>query len=553
MRSTDLVFSLMFACLSRGHSVKLTRSKLIDIELIILVRKLAALVVLLVLIGCDQRPAVTVNGEVLTGKYVEPDGVAAFLGVPFAEPPVGKLRWRAPQALRSKLKRRDTSEFAAACMQTMRILDWYRYMGETFGAPADYYADLKISEDCLYLNLWAPTLDDDAKLPVMVWIHGGSNNSGWSYENNYRGHVLASQGVVVVTVAYRLGVFGFLSHPELNGDEPVANFGLWDLIAALQWIQENIEAFGGDPDRVTLFGESAGGEDVLALMFAEPAAGLFHRGILQSTAGYGLSMPTLAAEQQRGADLASALGLSGGETLTSLRLVPADKLLEVYGETFADYYHSPAIDGQLLTDATWENIQARKFAAHELIVGTNDHEWFDFIPEGASLDDVVLTASNHPRIGGDKALAMVAGETDPRRAMDRLITGDRFVCPSQNTAAHRTASGGSAWMYFFTRVREDEAGTSLGAFHGAEYSYVFGVHDAYMTTNETDLELTTTMQKYWTNFAATGNPNGDGVPDWPRFKAPHFEVQELGDSVLTIPANEPEMCASFEAWNTARH
>ncbi len=108
-------------------------------------------------------------------------------------------------------------------------------------------------------------------------------------------------------------------------------------------------------------------------------------------------------------------------------------------------------------------------------------------------------------------------------------------------------------MYFFTRVREDEAGTSLGAFHGAEYSYVFGVHDAYMTTNETDLELTTTMQKYWTNFAATGNPNGDGVPDWPRFKAPHFEIQELGDSVLTIPAIEPEMCASFEAWNTARH
>ena len=515
-------------------------------------RKLASLFVLLVLTGCDPSPAVTVNGEVLAGKYVEPGGVAAFLGVPFAEPPVGELRWRAPQSLQSGLERRDASEFAAACMQSMRILDWYRYMAETFGASADYYADLKISEDCLYLNLWTPTLDDNAKLPVMVWIHGGSNRSGWSYENNYRGHVLARQGVVVVTVAYRQGVFGFLSHPELSGDEPVANFGLWDLIASLQWIRKNVETFGGDPDRVTLFGESAGGENILALMFAEQAAGLFHRGILQSTAGYGLSMPTLETEQQRGADLASALGLSGAETLAPLRLVPADKLLDVYEDTFADYYHSPAIDGQLLTGSTWENIQARKFADHEMIVGSNDHEWFDFIPKGASSDDVVLTASNHPRIGGDKALAIVAGETDRRRAIDRLVTADRFVCPSQNTAAHRTASGGNAWMYFFTRVREDEAGASLGAFHGAEYSYVFGVHDAYMTTNETDLELTAAMQKYWINFAATGNPNGDGVPDWPQFKASHFEVQELGDSVLTIPAIEPEMCASFEAWNAAQ-
>ena len=208
------------------------------------------LIAIIALAGCEQSPSVIVDGELLVGKYVG-ENVTTFLGVPFAEPPVGELRWRAPQALTSKQERRDATEFAAACMQPMRILDWYRWMAETFGASPDYYEDLEVSEDCLYLNLWTPTLESDAKLPVMVWIHGGSNISGWSYEKNYRGHVLAPQGVIVISVAYRQGVFGFLSHPELAGEGAVANFGLWDLVAAFQSIQDDIEQFGGDTDRVT--------------------------------------------------------------------------------------------------------------------------------------------------------------------------------------------------------------------------------------------------------------------------------------------------------------
>ena len=137
------------------------------------------LIAIIALAGCERPPSLTVDGELLVGKYVG-ENVAAFLGIPFAEPPVGDLRWRAPQALTSKQERRDTTEFAPACMQTMRILDWYRYMAETFGASPDYYEDLEVSEDCLYLNIWTPTLDSDARLPVMVWIHGGSNISGWS-------------------------------------------------------------------------------------------------------------------------------------------------------------------------------------------------------------------------------------------------------------------------------------------------------------------------------------------------------------------------------------
>jgi para-nitrobenzyl esterase len=502
------------------------------------------LVVLVFLYGCDNTPRVTVDGELLVGKRV--DDVAIYLGVPFAEPPVGDLRWRGPQPLTSRVEQRDATEFAAACMQTMRILDWYRYMAETFGASRDYYDDLEVSEDCLYLNLWTPTLDDTARLPVMVWVHGGSNNSGWSYENNYRGHVLAPQGVVVVTVAYRQGLFGFLSHPDLNNADAVANFGLWDLVAALQWIQDNIEQFGGDPDRVTLFGESAGGQDILALMLAEPAQSLFHRGVLQSTAGYGISMPSLDSERQRGADLGDVIG---ADSIDELRQVDADKVLTVYTENFDDYYHSPAIDGQLITGSTWEAIQAHEFGNHDIMVGTNRDEWLDFIKGDASADDLARAARNNARIGGEEALATVADEVDPRRAMDRLITAEKMVCPSQNLAANRAASGGRAWVYYFTRQREDDGGKKVGAFHGAEYSYVFGTHDDYMATTDVDLKLSTVMQRYWINFATTGNPNGEGLPEWPMFQHPGPLVQELGDEVRAIPAIEPGLCAAFEAWN----
>lgn len=498
------------------------------------------------LAACDRAPSVVVDEEKLIGKYVEDGKVAAFLGVPFAEPPVGELRWQGPQGLATKVSRRETTEFAPACIQIMRILDWYRTVAETFGGSANYYPDLEISEDCLYLNVWTPSVDATAGLPVMIWVHGGSNRSGWSYEPNYHGHNLAQQGVVVISIAYRHGLFGFISHDELDPADPIANFGLWDIVAALRWVKQNVTTFGGDPNRVTMFGESSGAQNIVALMFAKPAEGLFHRAILESTAGFGIDrMALLKDEQTRMRNF--ALSVSPSDTsLAALRALPARDLLERYEAEFGDYYHSPAVDGQLFTKPIWDSVSAEESSQIPIIIGSNSDEWFDWLPDDINWAGVAEAADSAWHENAAEALSIVRDETDPRRAADRLFTASNFLCKSQAFAKRMTAAGQDAWMYFFTRVREDQGGAKMRAFHGAEYAYSFDTHDTYMTTNATDRALTRAMQSYWVSFAATGNPNSKGTTDWPRYEAPDFLVQELGDEVFSAAAPEPELCALFE-------
>jgi para-nitrobenzyl esterase len=334
----------------------------------------------------------------------------------------------------------------------------------------------------------------------------------------------------------------------LPTDEPVANFAYWDLIASLQWIHDNIEKFGGDPNRVTMFGESAGAENILALMLVEQTDGLLHRGIAQSTAGFGLNRTsTLAEEQQRAVELATALGLPEEGSLEALRAVPADVLFAAYDAAFAGYYHAPAIDGQLLVESTWESIHRRGFGGRQLIIGTNDHEWYASTAEDTSWDDVVREGAELVEgINFERALAAVRDEADPRRAMDRLRTASSMLCASQHVAATMNAAGGAAWMYHFTRTPQGQNGESLGAYHGVEYPYIFDTHDPYFAINEKDRALARSMQKYWVSFAATGDPNSGGTAEWPRFEAPDFLVQELGDEVFSTAPPELELCALFE-------
>lgn len=509
----------------------------------------AAIVLLVSIAACDPRPVVEVDGESLQGIRLEGQRVSAFRGIPFAEPPLGGLRWRPPQPLASKQPKRDATGFAPACMQSMRIVEWYRDVAEAFGAARDAVADLDVSEDCLYLNVWTPSLDESAGLPVMIYVHGGSNKSGWSFEPNYHGHVLADRGIVAVSVAYRLGAFGFFSHPELADSGGAANFGLLDLVAALRWVREHIAAFGGDPDRVTLFGESAGAQNILALMTSREARGLFHGAILQSTAGFGIGRrdsPSLADERERGKETTALFGIGGAATLADLRRIPADELLRKYEQAFVDYYHSPVVDGAVLETSIWEAIENGAIADVPLIIGTTADEWYGSTPEDASAADVAASVGDSAFLNSAEALRLVGTEEDPREAMDRILTADRMLCPSRLIAAKHNAGGSAAWMYRFTRVREGAAGASMRAYHGAELPYVFGTHDAWFPTTDTDRELTEIIMSYWVRFAARGDPNSAGLPEWPVFAAPDYPVMEFGDSAILTGPPEPALCRVFD-------
>lgn len=512
--------------------------------------QLTVLLILIVIAGCGQDRGVNVNGESLHGEILADSGVQVFRGIPFAEPPIGDLRWRAPVPYQGRGGERDATAFAPACMQHMGILDWYRGMAEKFGSTRDEFEDLAISEDCLYLNIWTPSPDASESLPVMVYIHGGSNDSGWAYEPDYHGHVLAERGVVMVSIAYRLGVFGFLSHPELGDEEVRANFGLWDQVAALEWVRDNVARFGGDPQRITLFGESAGAQDILALMAAPPAAGLFHGAILQSNAGFGIGergTPSIEQEQNRGVETAALFGFEGAGALDALREVTADRLLSRYLEAFPNYYHSPAVGGRLLPRSVWDVINSGELAPLPMIIGSNGDEWYDRAPPDADEARILATAEMAGFTDTDAALQAVNSENDVRKKIDRIGAAGGMVCPSQHTAAIQARAHENAWVYYFTRIRDGAGGALVRAYHGAELPYVFGTHARWITTTDVDLELTQHILDYWTQFAASGNPNRSGNPKWPVFAEPDYPVMEFGDTAKIIAPPEPDLCALFRA------
>jgi para-nitrobenzyl esterase len=511
-----------------------------------MMRSVAIALLFMLFVACTRQPEVNVDGEQLRGERLDGTGIAVFRGIPFAEPPLGDLRWRAPQPLQTKVPDRNATEFAPACMQSMGILEWYRDMAELFGSTRDEFSDLTVSEDCLYLNIWTASLDEDARRPVMVYIHGGSNDQGWAYEPDYHGHVLAERGVVLVSIAYRLGVFGFLSHPDIGDSEAQANFGLWDQVAALEWIQKNISKFGGDPGRVTVFGESAGSQDVLALMTSERAAGLFHGSILQSNAGFGIGRrgsPSLDDERQRGMDTAALFGFDGNDAWQQLKSVPAGELLAKYEETFSSYYHSPAIDGQILERSVWETINDGGLTDIPFIIGSNGDEWYSRVPEDAGEAELLQAIESSSHLNSPDTLAALQSETDYRRAIDRISAGNGMLCPSQYSAAQYD----DAWVYHFTRIRDGEGGAAVRAYHGAELPYVFGTHPSWMATSDIDRHLTDQILSYWTQFAATGNPNSPGLPEWPSFSLPGHQVMVFGDEVTATGAPEPDLCQIFSA------
>lgn len=503
----------------------------------------------LILVGVPAiaaAPRVVANGETLVGTTAPTDGVNAFLAIPFAQPPLAALRWSAPVDYVGSGGTRQATAFAPACMQTMRILDWYRDMAELFGASRSAFADLAVSEDCLYLNVWTPANRRGARLPVMVYVHGGSNISGWSFEPNYHGHALAAEGAVVVSIAYRLGVFGFFSHPELAASKARANYGLWDQLAALRWVQRNIAAFGGDPRRVTVFGESAGAGDVAALMLSPAAKGLFQRAILQSGANFGFPLiGSLAAEQARGVALARAIDAAAPPDLAALRAMPAQELLQRAGDVFRGYYHAPVLDGSIVTAQLSEQLRRADLPLRQLVIGTNANEFYSRTPEALdaqALDAAVAKATvlNTPQVRN-----LLAASPDTPTALDRLYTAEAMLCQAQIIAAELARSRRGVWMYRFSRVRDGAAAATLKAYHGAELPYVFGTHDAWLPTGPADRQLSRQMMRAWVQFARTGNPNHAGMPQWPVFAGAAPQVLDLNEKIQPIAAPEPELCGIY--------
>jgi len=459
-----------------------------------------------------------VFGEPITGLE---DGWV-FRGVPFAAPPTGDRRWRAPSPPEPWSGAREATRFAPACMQTDAITQWYADVAEGVGAPRSVAPTPNgVSEDCLYLNIWTPDLDPQAPAPVMVYIHGGSYTAGWSYEPNYHGEAFAERGGVLVSIAYRLGAFGYLAPDD---DGAALNAGLLDQVAALEWVRDNIAAFGGDPERVTVFGESAGAAAVGALLVSPSARGLFQGAIHQSGGFEFTAERTPGSASEAFNALAAALGESPMEA-------SAEAVLDAAGDVLGAYDYGPVPGPPELPSSPRDALEAGEVARVPLIIGTNQDEWLMYMDEATPGNDL---SRWRERVGSETLSALIAEAGSIPAALDRLETAEWMRCPGRALARAASRAGAPVYLYRLERVREGAA--TLGAYHGAELPYVFDAHDAWLPTSREDEQLGQAMNAAWARFAAEGDPNGPGLPDWPEF-ARSGEVLVWDD----MPAGEPPL------------
>ena len=489
----------------------------------------------------DPSPRATVEQGRLLGRQA--DGVASFKAIPYAAPPVGPLRWRAPQPAAAWQGERDAGQVGAICIQP-----------PSEGDPG--VGPLPMSEDCLTLNVWTPAERGEEPLPVMVWIHGGGLNNGSGTAALYDGANLAKRGVVVVTLNYRLGRLGFFGHPaltaEAGGEEIVGNYGMADVIAALEWVRDNVAAFGGDPGKVTVFGESAGGVMVTRLMISGPARGLFHRAIVQSGLGRDAGTATFRtldgspSLEDRGVAFALAAGLPADASVEQLRALPAERLLTPAPSFFGG--DLMVLDGSDGGGLVGENV-APAFAAGleapvPLIIGTNSAELWRIKPSDLSPYGAIEAAMTP---GERSALLAAYGGQEGYDA--HLLSDLVFNEPARHLARLHAANGHPTWLYRFDVVPESGPAPNGGAPHASERPYVFdNLHTVGWPMGERDAQAATAMAEYWTTFAARGDPNAPGRPVWPEFGAERDRLLEFtNDGPVARPVPFPERLDRVEA------
>ncbi len=509
-------------------------------------------------------PLVHLAGGAIAGK--QEGNLAIFQGIPFAAPPVGPLRWREPQPVAVWSGIRDATKPSHPCMQRLDGTDSFiQPLAAAYGVEYPLQV-LDPSEDCLYLNIWTPQLTQTAHLPVMVWLHGGSNRVGSGSGGGYDGNVLAAQDVVVVTINYRLGGMGFFAHPELTAESPhhsSGNYGLLDQIAALQWVQQNIAQFGGDPGNVTLFGESAGSIDATTLMTSPLTKGLFRRVIAESGAAFGLGPErTVAQMEPLGVAVGKEAGGEPGSQLAILRKLPATQISQIEDRLIASQFmgydpNASIVDGWVLPQSPAKAFAEGKIQPVDLLAGLNAREFSAFrigaaaaakkLPQPAAKPGVSeqlkqMAALARPLYGNwtDIAVAYYSAEMliHGAPAIDQTGNDILAACPIGAEAALTTSAGQKAYVYRFDRSVPGKGEAELGAFHSLELPYVFGTFDArsfsWLPVNSTDHKLSQIIQAYWTNFAKSGDPNCPGLPRWDAWsmdQEPYLSFSQSGDAV----------------------
>ena len=468
--------------------------------------------------GASSGPQVKTDSGIVEGK--EDGAVQAFLGIPYAAPPVGELRWKPPASVAKWGGVRKTTEFGAHCMQ-----------GRVFGDMN--FRDAGGSEDCLFLNVWVPAKISGAKLPVMVWIYGGGFAAGSTSEPRQDGTHLAQQGVVVVSMNYRLGIFGFLVLRELAKESrrnAAGNYGLLDQVAALRWVHDNIAAFGGDPGNVTIFGESAGSFSVSAQMASPLAKGLFQKAIGESGAAFhsgGLSFDARSVREKK--DVKAVQAKLGVSKVTELRAVPAEKLLDAFAPPQSEGFDfDPDVDGYFLPDSVPAIFARGKQNDVPLLAGWNHDEASFEVASSPEKQTVASLKATAQKEFGEKArefLRLYPSDTDVHtlRSVEDFA-GDRFIAFSTWEWMESQSKTGKQPIYryrFDLGPPADPKGPQMGAYHSSEIEYVFGQLDSKggIAWRTEDRELSAEMQKYWANFARSGDPNGPGLPKWPAYAA----------------------------------
>jgi len=490
-----------------------------------------------------DTPTLTIAQGTLAGT--SDDGVAVFKGIPFAAPPVGELRWRAPQPAPNWSGTRDASQFGPICPQAAR-----RDMPDLFNK----------SEDCLTLNVWSADTSATARRPVMVWIYGGAFVQGGSAYPFYNGTDLARRGVVVVSFNYRLGYLGFLAHPALareNPNEPTGNYGLMDQIAALKWVQANIAQFGGDPSNVTIFGESAGGMSVNDLVASPAARGLFAKAIAES--GLGL-LPTtpLARAQSSATDFATRMGATGDDkaVLTKLRGLSVDEILADQAANVRTL--EPMLDGKILPEDVSTAFARGDIAKVAYLAGSNSNEATLMRAIGTSGDGMIKGLGD--RAAQVRAVYEQDGKLTDEQFAQQLFTDGLFAAGAQGLAGFVAKDGEPAHVYQFAYVADGMRRMGqTGVGHGGEIVYVFGFRgladDPRLARfagaiTDKDRAISDKVQTYWTNFARTGDPNGNSEPQWPPYTPASPELMLFGDTTQAVPDfRKPEIALTYKLWS----